>query len=361
MRARLASSCAVMASRCVRAASSSACAALRSAASMPFSAVLASSCIPRRAACATAASRSARTSAEIRLGRRHCGRQPSALRLGLHARRIDVRVRLDRRVEVAVDGVRPLGLAPQIAAQPLGLGQRVGELRAQPLDLAVGVAEVPPHSVGLRPRVGQLGAQGVDLTVRLRQLAADGCRLGLRLRQVRALRFGLRLGFGEVGQQDVGLGLYLGQRDRQPLAALAFATQLLVRRVERGLGVRARLFGRGVRRARVARADPTFRRARRRARPTGVRRRRPWRRGGRGSRRGPFRPSPGRPSACAPRLRLRAAPHRRARAPRWPRRDRGRATRHARFPSGAGPAAPRPGPALRRASPTAARSRRAAR
>ena len=115
--------------------------------------------------------------------------------------------------------------------------------------LAVGVAEVSPHSVGLRPRVGQLGAQGVDLTVRLRQLAADGCRLGMRLRQVRALRFGLGLGFGEVGQQDVGLGLYLGQRDRQALAALAFATQLLVRRVERGLGVRARLFGRGVRRA----------------------------------------------------------------------------------------------------------------
>ena len=111
--------------------------------------------------------------------------------------------------------------------------------------------KVAPHGVGLRPGVGQLGAQGLDLTVRLRQLAADGCRLRVRLRQVRALRFGLGLGFGEVGQQDVGLRLHFGQRDRQPLAAFAFAAQLLVRRVERGLRVRARLFGRGVRRAQL--------------------------------------------------------------------------------------------------------------
>ncbi len=70
MRARLASSWAVMASRCVRAASSSACAALRSAASVPFSAALASSCMPMRAACATAASRSAAHLGQVGLGSR---------------------------------------------------------------------------------------------------------------------------------------------------------------------------------------------------------------------------------------------------------------------------------------------------
>ena len=104
------------------AASSSACAALRSAVSVPFSAALASSCMPRRAACATEASRSARTSARSFCRRGRGRRLAAALGLGLHPGRVDVGVRLDRRIEIAIDRVRPLGLTLQVGAQCVGIG-----------------------------------------------------------------------------------------------------------------------------------------------------------------------------------------------------------------------------------------------
>ena len=57
----------------------------------------------------------------------------------------------------------------------------------------------------------------------------------MRVGKFGAHRVGLRLRLGEVGQEDVGLRLHFGQRGRQPLAALAFTSQLRVRGLERGL------------------------------------------------------------------------------------------------------------------------------
>ena len=65
-------------------------------------------------------------------------------------------------------------------------------------------------------------------------------------REGRALALGLRLGLGEIREQDVGLCLHFRQGHRQPLATLAFAAQLFVCRLERGLRVGAHLRGGGV-------------------------------------------------------------------------------------------------------------------
>ena len=68
----------------------------------------------------------------------------------------------------------------------------------------------------------------------------------MRAGQFGAHRVGLRLRLREVGQEDVGLRLHFSQRSRQPLAALAFTSQLLVRGLERALRLGAGLLGCGL-------------------------------------------------------------------------------------------------------------------
>jgi len=57
-------------------------------------------------------------------------------------------VRLDRGIEIAVNGVGPFGLAPEIAAQSVGLGLGVRELGPKPIDLPECVGQLATERVG---------------------------------------------------------------------------------------------------------------------------------------------------------------------------------------------------------------------
>ena len=55
-------------------------------------------------------------------------RLAAALDLGLHPGGVDICVRLDRRVEIAIERVRAIGLALHVATQCGGLGTRLVKL-----------------------------------------------------------------------------------------------------------------------------------------------------------------------------------------------------------------------------------------
>ena len=130
-------------------------------------------------------------------------------------------MRLDRRVEIAIEPVRAIGLALHVATQCGGLGTRLVKLVLKAVNPTLDLGELVPERLGLRARIGDFAAERLGLGVHVGKFGAH--------------RVGLRLRLGEVGQEDVGLRLHFGQRCRQPFAALAFTSQLLVRGLERGL------------------------------------------------------------------------------------------------------------------------------
>ena len=117
-------------------------------------------------------------------------------------------MRLDRRVEIAIERVRAIGLALHVATQGGGLGSRVVKFVLKAVEPTLDVGELVTERLGLRESIADFAAQRLGLAVRVGKIGAH--------------RVGLRLRLGEVGQEDVGLRLHFGERRRQPLAALAF-------------------------------------------------------------------------------------------------------------------------------------------
>ena len=123
---------------------------------------------------------------ELGLGRRRGNGESLGLTFRLDPGGVDVGVRLDRRIEIAVDRFGAFRLAREI-----------GALGAQTVDLAACIAE--------------LAAERLRLTVNVSQLTANGVGLRVCIGQVGPVLFGLRFRLGKIRQQDVRLRLHFGE------------------------------------------------------------------------------------------------------------------------------------------------------
>ena len=165
MRARLASTCAVMASRCVR---GSVELGVRGAQVGRERPVLGGVGVELHAETRGLVDRRVEKRAnlgQVLFGRRDCRRLAAALGFGFHARRVDVGVGLDRGIEIAVDGVGALGLPAEVGAEPFGLGPGVGELGPEPVGLPKCVGQLAAERIDLRVCVGELASKRLDLAM----------------------------------------------------------------------------------------------------------------------------------------------------------------------------------------------------